>query len=352
MKKICILSRYGSWHEESYLRFFQFIPKFNRLNISTEVLSLYPEDVKKNVFLFNEPGTGRMIPYLKRTYQLLFQNNYSHLWIDGESLPGILFHLESYILPLDKKVILDLGDSIFYKYEKSQKLLDRFLLRDKIPGLIQRADMVICRNSSIYEYATRFKSENIYLFHPSLNLKHFTPVSRIEEDGVREFILGFIGSHYSSNFLGKIQNVIRELGRYYPLRVIVMNGNENLEFPVKHTHLSVTQETEKNELSHIDAGIFPFPNSLKEKGNLNIDILKMMAMAIPVVATDLGAASDYIQNGVNGYLCKTDDDWYINLRLLLDEKDLAKNLGENARKTIEERFDSERIFNKLLPIFD
>ncbi len=62
--------------------------------------------------------------------------------------------------------------------------------------------------------------------------------------------------------------------------------------------------------------------------------LEAMACGKPVVSTRVGGMSDLIQEGYNGYLVESEDDEALASRVnyLLQHKDSARRLGENARK--------------------
>lgn len=62
--------------------------------------------------------------------------------------------------------------------------------------------------------------------------------------------------------------------------------------------------------------------------------LEAMACGKPVVSTRVGGLTDLIQEGYNGYLVGSDDDDALANRVnyLLQHKDIARRLGENARK--------------------
>ena len=69
-------------------------------------------------------------------------------------------------------------------------------------------------------------------------------------------------------------------------------------------------------------------------------ILEYMAAKLPVVATNVGGASEAIVDGENGFLVKSDDDEALANRLieLLEDEEKARKFGENGRKIVEERF--------------
>lgn len=350
MKKIQIFTQLGKWHRDTFFRFFQFESMLRSRKISVKVDSLYGENVERE---FGKIGLisnrTKFFSIMNRNSKLLFDTDYDILWVDGEALPGLPYGWESFLLPLEKKVILDLGDSLYTKYSRNTDFYSRNFLKEKIPGLIQRADIVLSRNSSIQQFVKNFRNDSI-LFPLSLDLRKYDPISRIENGMEFEFVFGFIGSFFSSHFLYKISDVLKELGRVYPIRLVIVNGDENLDLPIRCTHISSEDHSLSKEISEIDVGIFPLPYSLRETGNLSCSILEFMAMARPVVATDIGGASDYIESGVDGYLCKTSDDWYLSLRSLLDERESVYKMGLMARKKIEESYSSSKAIEKLLPI--
>lgn len=76
-----------------------------------------------------------------------------------------------------------------------------------------------------------------------------------------------------------------------------------------------------------------FPNS----------ILEYMALSRPVVATNVGGVGECLEDSVNGFLVGSDDDRGMSekLRVLLNDKDLARKFGIAGRETVESRFSTD-----------
>jgi glycosyltransferase involved in cell wall biosynthesis len=59
---------------------------------------------------------------------------------------------------------------------------------------------------------------------------------------------------------------------------------------------------------------------------------------VPVVAAAVGVNREIVQDGVNGFLAATPDEWVSKLGRLLADPDLRRRFAAAGRKTVEERF--------------
>jgi glycosyltransferase involved in cell wall biosynthesis len=85
----------------------------------------------------------------------------------------------------------------------------------------------------------------------------------------------------------------------------------------------------------------PLPDDEWAKGKCGLKGISYMSCAIPTILSPVGVNSEIIQHGENGFLANTDEDWLNYLSLLIENPDLRKKLGENARKTVEEKYSVE-----------
>jgi glycosyltransferase involved in cell wall biosynthesis len=79
-------------------------------------------------------------------------------------------------------------------------------------------------------------------------------------------------------------------------------------------------------------------------------ILEYMAAGKPVVATNVGGTAEVIEDVVNGYLVKSDDDAAMAERLvaLLKDENLSLEMGNRGRKTVQSGFSqSAQVSNTI-----
>jgi len=83
-------------------------------------------------------------------------------------------------------------------------------------------------------------------------------------------------------------------------------------------------------------------------------MIEAMSYSKPVIASNVGGITDVVIDGYNGILVKDNDPeaLAIAIKKLVQNKDLSKKLGENAKKSIDERFNWDKIVSKLINIYE
>ncbi|MCB1142127.1 MAG: glycosyltransferase family 4 protein [Leptospiraceae bacterium] len=344
MKKVLVLTKFGEWNESSRIRFYQYYPGLEESGTVIKTVPLFSDSISETFYHSYRSNTfSTLFGSLKRLFVLLIEKKYDVLWLDTEAIPYLPFLFESFILPLDKKLILDLGDATHYKYEKNKRFLTRWILDDKISGLVQRADSIITRNSNLFTYANSVNPGKVVLIppalHPSLIQKKLSSFSDPEKT---EIILGWTGSPYSSRFLYSLYGPLKELSRSFRLKIILIGAEESIDLPIRKTHYQFSREDEMQILDSIDIGLMPLPRSLRETGSSGYKVMKYMARGKAVLASDIGGARDLIHHGENGFLCKNADDWYLSMRLFIESPSNISLYGEKAFQSVKSKnsFDS------------
>jgi glycosyltransferase involved in cell wall biosynthesis len=100
------------------------------------------------------------------------------------------------------------------------------------------------------------------------------------------------------------------------------------------------------------ADVLVFPSTWAEP--LGRVILEALSYKKAVIASDVGGISDIIRNEVNGILVRPNDPLALSraVNYLLRHTDFARRLGEEGRKTIEEKYSFEVVSRRCFEIYN
>jgi glycosyltransferase involved in cell wall biosynthesis len=118
--------------------------------------------------------------------------------------------------------------------------------------------------------------------------------------------------------------------------------------------VKMTGWVERTDVAKIveQAGAVIFPSIWAEP--FGIVGLEAMARGVPVVAFDVGGVSDWLKDGINGFLIPRDDTRKMAGRVqeLLSDPPLRARLGEAGISTVRSRFDLDGHIEKLLSLYE
>ena len=79
-------------------------------------------------------------------------------------------------------------------------------------------------------------------------------------------------------------------------------------------------------------------------------LVEALAAGLPVVATATTGSKEIVQDGVNGFLVPVKDSETLARKIiyLLNNPKIAKKMGQNGRKMVEEKFGQKKIMAKIL----
>ena len=105
-------------------------------------------------------------------------------------------------------------------------------------------------------------------------------------------------------------------------------------------------ETEVDDLARIDIGVMPLPDGPYERGKCAFKLLQYMALGRPGVASPVGANSDVVTPGADGFLPDHQDGWDEVLTRLIQDPVLRREMGTRARATIERGYSLAVVADK------
>lgn len=108
---------------------------------------------------------------------------------------------------------------------------------------------------------------------------------------------------------------------------------------------------------YISTDIFILPCVLAKDGSRDIipnSLIEAMAMKLPVISTNITGIPEIVEDGVSGILVPPNDEHALSEAVvkLIEDCELRKELGKNARKRIEEKFDINKNVIQYIDLFE
>jgi glycosyltransferase involved in cell wall biosynthesis len=176
-----------------------------------------------------------------------------------------------------------------------------------------------------------------------VDTSRFVPASEVERarrtGQSREPVVGWIGSPTTASYIRSLAGVLRRVREQHPFILRVSGADDALEIPgvsVENPPWTLAGEVEL--FNACDVGVYPLADDEWSKGKCGFKAIEFMACGVPVVAAAVGVNREIVQDGVNGFLAATPDEWVSKLGRLLADPDLRRRFAAAGRKTVEERF--------------
>lgn len=235
------------------------------------------------------------------------------------------------------KMIFDFDDSIWLQGVSAGNRRLGFLKdSSKTAKLIQMSDLIFAGNPVLAEYAMQF-NRNVCIIPTTIDTDKYQRTALSTSDRV---CVGWSGSfstidHFTS-CLPALQLIKARFGERVYFKVIGDGNYRNEDLGIQGVEWS--REDELEELSEIDIGLMPLPDTEWTKGKCGLKGLQYMALGIPAIMSPVGVNTEIIQDGVNGFLAKDRDEWVRKISLLVDDPQLRRKLGDRGRETVIERY--------------
>jgi glycosyltransferase involved in cell wall biosynthesis len=151
--------------------------------------------------------------------------------------------------------------------------------------------------------------------------------------------IAWIGSPENLIYLDMIRPALARLSRRYPtlkMRVICSEFPDWNDVNVERVPWSAA--TEAHSLAGAHIGVMPLTDDAWSRGKCAFKLLQYMAAALPSVASPVGANTEAVLDGINGFHATDVDQWERSLEKLIVSPELRAKLGTQGRRHVEQRY--------------
>lgn len=249
------------------------------------------------------------------------------------------------------KIVFDFDDAIWHLDVSDANRMFSFLKDpDKTASIIALSDVVFAGNNYLADYAKKF-NKNVVIVPTTIDTDEYVAPEKKSDPG--KIVVGWSGSittikhfEFALPFLKILK---KKYGNQLEVKVIGDENYVNEELGIKG--IAWNRSSEIKDLSTFDIGIMPLPDDEWANGKCGLKGLQYMALGIPTLMSPVGVNSVIVQNGVNGFLPASNEQWVNDIESLIASAELRKKMGDAARKTVEENYSVNVWKEKYLELF-
>lgn len=251
------------------------------------------------------------------------------------------------------KVIFDFDDAIWLpNVSIHNRKLKKLKNPNKTNKLLSYADMIFAGNQYLADYASNFNSV-IKVIPTTIDTSYHLP--RTVEKGPEEpIVIGWTGSHTTLRYLDLVKAALQKLKEKYRQEIEI---KIICDLPWEQEGLGVVnvewkRDDEIQQLQSIDIGIMPLTDDEWSRGKCAFKALQYMGIGIPAILSPVGVNKEIINEGVNGYLAESEEEWYEKLDQIIQNASLRKQIGTTARQYIISNYSVEAHRSRYLEYFN
>jgi glycosyltransferase involved in cell wall biosynthesis len=270
-------------------------------------------------------------------------SRYDLVFIQKEALPFGTTIIEK-LFSSKKPVIYDFDDAVYLMNPSKTSLIPFLRTPSKIATIIKLSECVIAGNQYLADYATKYNCD-VHIIPTCIDTDYYIPKHKREER--KRIVIGWIGSQSTISYLVDIKGVLKKLCRKYDV-IFKIVANAEIDLNIETEFKTWRLRDELVDLRSFDIGIMPLPNNEWTRSKCGYKIIQYMAVGKSVVASPVGVNKEIINDGVNGFLAKNENEWKEKLSVLIEDYDLRKKISVAGRQVVEDRYSLKINAPKLL----
>lgn len=158
--------------------------------------------------------------------------------------------------------------------------------------------------------------------------------------------VGWMGTSSNLFFIGDVLQGLRPALESDPALII-----SNKEYRGRGSDLvryeDWSGEREVEQLQSIDIGLMPLTDDEYTRGKCGFKLLQYMACGAVPVASAVGFNREIIEDGIDGFLVSSPEQWHEKVSLLKSDADLRERMRNAAREKVVTKFSLKTASEKL-----
>jgi glycosyltransferase involved in cell wall biosynthesis len=238
---------------------------------------------------------------------------------------------------LSRRRVFDVDDAIYVR--KPRRLGDpvdeSIWRRRKFAATCRWVDVVAAGNEVLAAVA-KPAAHDIVILPTSIDTSVYRATTATAADPPT---IAWIGSPENLIYLEMIRPALARLAARHPalkVRVICSQFPDWPDVPVERIVWS--SQTEAGSLAAAHIGVMPLTDDAWSRGKCAFKLLQYMAASLPCVASPVGANTEAVLDGVNGFHARNIDEWERTLERLIVSADLRARCGANGHAHVEKRY--------------
>ena len=332
----------------------QFIPYWEKLGVTLAYYAYYSLDEYKIIHRnghFAAKVLYTLFGYIRQVVNAVIAAKHDAVFIQRSAAPVGPPVLEWFIVNVFRKpIIYDFDDAIWIKDPSTPSGLEILKSYSQVEKLCKWAKVAIGGNAYLANYASNF-SKKVRLIPTVVDTqgRYLPRKAQSKSDTV---VVGWTGSHSTLKYLLIVKDVLTKLIGHHQIAIKII-ANKRPDFNgLDYSFATWNESTEIEELQTIDIGIMPLYEDPWSEGKCGFKAIQFMALGIPVVASPVGMNKELIDEGINGYLAQTDEEWFQMLSQLILDDDLRYTMGQLARSKVVNNYSIQSVLPQWKELFE
>jgi glycosyltransferase involved in cell wall biosynthesis len=174
----------------------------------------------------------------------------------------------------------------------------------------------------------------------------------LKDQHTEKLVIGWTGTHSTIKYLEALIPVIAKLELHFDFEFLVISNKDPQIALKSFRFLEWNKDSEIPDLLKMNIGVMPLEEDPWSQGKCGFKALQYMALGIPALVSPVGVNSIIVDHGMNGFICKDQQDWYEKLELLLKNGEERSRIGKSAREKVRQNFSVTSNTENFLSLFE